>query len=67
MPRTVGDVDATRMAGLLARGEAVWIVRRPAEGLLGGLWEFQPDPAAEGEAAGCHGSDGDSTGIPEVS
>ncbi|MNW99276.1 putative A/G-specific adenine glycosylase YfhQ [compost metagenome] len=61
----VGDVDAypvkTKKApprpvrfavAVLARGESVWIVRRPAEGLLGGLWEFPALPMDEdGDAA----------------
>lgn len=36
---------------VLARGERVWITRRPAEGLLGGLWEFPAFPLEAGEDA----------------
>lgn len=34
---------------VLERGERVWITRRPAEGLLGGLWEFPAFLLAEGD------------------
>lgn len=57
----VGDVEAfpvkTKKApprpvsfavAVLSRGDSVWIVRRPAEGLLGGLWEFPAFELGEG-------------------
>ncbi len=34
---------------VLERGDLVWINRRPADGLLGGLWEFPAFPLADGE------------------
>jgi A/G-specific adenine glycosylase len=34
---------------VLERGDRVWITRRPAEGLLGGLWEFPAFPLPAGE------------------
>lgn len=36
---------------VLTSGDLVWITRRPAEGLLGGLWEFPTFPLAEGADA----------------
>ncbi len=47
-PRRVRRPLVERVAGLVRDGAGVWLVRRPSEGMLGGLWEL---PAVEGTSA----------------